>query len=133
MALSARLLGGQKRRLGRFLFACYASNFKEQLRHLTAEMQTGGLTAVTFHICCGLAGGTGSGSLIDILAQVRTLYRDSRTYKIYIAYTFLPEEFPKANWDTGNYHANGYAALLELNAISVGLLPPYDVDGAGKD
>ncbi|MEO7718034.1 MAG: tubulin-like doman-containing protein, partial [Capsulimonas sp.] len=33
------------------------------------------------------------------------------------------------NWDTGNYHANGYAALMELNALSVGALQPYDVTG----
>ena len=123
-------LGGQKRLLGRFLFSCYASNFKEQLRQLTNELQTGGLSSVTFHVCCGLAGGTGSGSLIDVLAQVRNLYRDSRTYKI-IAYTFLPEEFPKANWDTGNYHANGYAALQELNALSVNMFRPHDVAERG--
>src|SRR5215510_7422238 len=45
-------LGGQKRRLGRFLFACKAADFKAQLRHLTSDMQTGGLSAVTFHVCC---------------------------------------------------------------------------------
>ena len=60
-------LGGQKRRLGRFLFACKSADFTAQLGQLASEMQTGGLSAVTFHICCGLAGGTGSGSLIDVL------------------------------------------------------------------
>lgn len=125
------VLGGQKRRLGRFLFACHAADFKSQLRYLANDMQTGGLSSVTFHVCCGLAGGTGSGSLIDILAQVRHLYRDSRTYKI-IVYTFLPEEFPKANWDTGNYHANGYAALAELNSLSVGRFCPHDVAERGE-
>ena len=114
-------LGGQKRRLGRFLFACKVADFKAQLRHLTSEMQTGGLSAVTFHVCCGLAGGTGSGSVLDVIAQLRNLYRESRTYRI-LMYALLPEEFSKANWDTGNYHANGYAALLELNALSVGTI-----------
>ena len=41
----------------------------------------------------------------------------------------LPEENPKPNWDTGNYHSNGYAALLDLNALSVGRLQPHDVTG----
>jgi hypothetical protein len=31
-------LGGQKRRLGRFLFACKASDFTAQLRHLASEL-----------------------------------------------------------------------------------------------
>jgi hypothetical protein len=123
-------LGGQKRRLGRFLFACKAADFKAQLRHLTSEMQTGGLSAVTFHVCCGLAGGTGSGSVLDVIAQMRNLYREPRTYRI-LMYALLPEEFPKANWDTGNYHANGYAALSELNALSVGTFPPHDVAERG--
>lgn len=123
-------LGGQKRRLGRFLFACKAQDFTAQLRQLAGEMQTGGQSAVTFHICCGLAGGTGSGSLIDVIAQVRNLYRESRSYRI-ILYTLLPDQFPKANWDTGNYHANGYAALLELNALSVNAFHPHNVAGNG--
>ncbi len=123
-------LGGQKRRLGRFLFACKAADFAAQLRQLASEMQTGGLSAITFHICCGLAGGTGSGSLLDILAQVRHLFRDSRTYRV-LVYALLPDQFPKANWDTGNYHANGYAALLELNALSVSALQLHNVSGNG--
>ncbi|MGH9427177.1 MAG: tubulin-like doman-containing protein, partial [Terriglobia bacterium] len=85
---------------------------------------------MTFHICCGLAGGTGSGSLIDVVSQVRNLYRESRNYRI-IVYALLPDQFPKANWDTGNYHANGHAALLELNALSVNAFQPHNVAGNG--
>jgi hypothetical protein len=118
----------QRRRLGRFLFACKAADFTAQLRQLTSDLQTGGLAAVTFHVCWGLAGGTGSGSLVDVVSQVRHLYGDARSYKI-IVYALLPDQFPKANWDTGNYHANGYAALLELNALSVGTLLPHHVNG----
>ena len=123
-------LGGQKRRLGRFLFSCKAREFKDQLRQLASEMTTGGESAVTFHVCVGLAGGTGSGSVIDIVSQIRNLYRDSRDFRI-IIYALLPDEFPKPNWDTGNYHANGFAALLELNAMSVSAYRPHDVTGAG--
>ena len=93
-------------------------------------MQDGSLMAITFHICCGLAGGTGSGALVDVLAQIRKVYSDSDTYRI-LLYTLLPEKVPKPNWDTGNYHANGYAALLELNALSVGVFEPHDVAARG--
>ena len=123
-------LGGQKRRLGRFLFACKSQNFKNQLNQLVGELTTGSEAAVTFHICAGLAGGTGSGSVIDIVSQVRALYRDPKTYRIVI-YALLPEEIPNQNWDTGNYHANGFAAIKELNALSVRNLKPHDVAGSG--
>ena len=122
-------LGGQKRRLGRFLFACKADQFRQQLQNQVRQLQNQGEIAVTFHICAGLAGGTGSGCLLDVIAQVRDNYPDARTYRI-IVYTLLPDRYPKPNWDTGNYHANGYAALMELNALSVGAYHPFDVTGA---
>jgi len=123
-------LGGQKRRLGRFLFASKARSFKSQLIQLALELTTGGEASITFHICCGLAGGTGSGSLIDVIAQIRELYPEPRMYRI-VVYALLPEEIPNSNWDTGNYHANGYASLLELNALSVGSYQPYDIVESG--
>ncbi|MGO8671769.1 MAG: tubulin-like doman-containing protein [Capsulimonadaceae bacterium] len=121
-------LGGQKRRLGRFLFACKADQFKQQLRNQVREVQTKGEIPITFHICVGLAGGTGSGSIVDAIAQIRDTYPDAKTYKV-IVYALLPDRYPKPNWDTGNYHANGYAALMELNALSVGAYRPHDVTG----
>lgn len=124
-------LGGQKRRLGRFLFACKARAFKDQLKQLAGEITTGGDASVTFHVCCGLAGGTGSGAVIDAVAQIRALYRDPKMYRIVI-YALLPEEIPNPNWDTGNYHANGYAALAELNALSVGTYQPHDIAERGE-
>jgi hypothetical protein len=44
-------------------------------------------------------------------------------------YALLPETYPNPNWDTGNYHANGFAALLELNALSVNRFAPHDLLG----
>ena len=121
-------LGGQKRRLGRFLFACKVDSFKQQVQSLAKDLQTGGATDITFHISCGLAGGTGSGSLIDAISQLRDTYPDSKRYRI-IVYALLPDTYPNPNWDTGNYHANGYAALQELNGLSVGRFQPTDLTG----
>ena len=121
-------LGGQKRRLGRFLFACKAGNYREQVQTQVKQLQQNGQTEVTFHIVVGLAGGTGSGSVIDAVAQLRDLYPDSKRFRILI-YALLPDAYPHPNWDTGNYHANGFAALTELNALSVGSYQPYDVTG----
>ena len=124
-------LGGQKRRLGRFLFACKAGNYREQVQTQVKLLQQSGETDVTFHIVLGLAGGTGSGSVIDAVAQLRDLYPDSRRFRI-LVYALLPDAYPHPNWDTGNYHANGFAALTELNAMSVGSYQPYDVTGVKK-
>jgi hypothetical protein len=121
-------LGGQKRRLGRFLFACKADKYREQVQTQVKLLQKDGQTEVTFHLLVGLAGGTGSGSIVDAVAQLRDLYPDSKRFRI-LVYALLPDAYPPPNWDTGNYHANGFAALTELNAMSVGAYQPYDVLG----
>lgn len=121
-------LGGQKRRLGRFLFACKIDLFRERVQAQVRRVQAAGDTDTTFHILCGLAGGTGSGSVVDAVAQLRDLYPDAQRYRI-LVYALLPDAYPLQNWDTGNYHANGYAALLELNALSAGAWQPHDVRG----
>ena len=124
---AANIIGGQKRRLGRFLFACKVSDFKSQVAALVRDMQKGASVATVFHVCCGLAGGTGSGSVIDAVAQIRANYPDTR-YKI-IIYALLPERDPDGNKAGPNYHANGYAALAELNALAVGAYQPHDISG----
>ena len=123
-------VGSQRRRLGRFLLATNISAFNNalnaQVQLLTNKSQD---PNVTFHICCGLAGGTGSGTIVDIVAQIRSLYRPASTDQFRIVvYAFLPDERPKPNRDmTGYYHANGYAALRELNALSTGRFKPIDL------
>jgi len=130
---AANIVGGQKRRLGRFLFAGRSAEFRRRVSELVREMQhhdnpsfpRGNET--TFHICCGLAGGTGSGSIVDAVCQIRALFPDS-SYRINI-YALLPERNPPAQKAGVNYHANGYAALMELNALGVGAWKPHDVTG----
>ncbi|MFA7345903.1 MAG: tubulin-like doman-containing protein [Terrimicrobiaceae bacterium] len=123
-------LGGQKRRLGRFLFACRASGadgFVAKLRNQVAELKkASGENSVTFHVCCGLAGGTGSGSFLDVVALIRKHYPEDH-HRV-VLYALLPDIDPPANWDTGNYHANGFSALAELNALGVGSYFPHDVE-----
>jgi len=130
-ANAANIIGGQKRRLGRFLFACYATQFRNQVDAFVKEMETGGIASVTFHVCCGLAGGTGSGCVVDVVSQIREAYRDKK-YRI-VVYALIPDKNPGANRAQANYHANGYAALMELNALSIGAFKPHDVSGRNKE
>ena len=131
-------IGGQRRRLGRTLFANNlasrdGSDFMSRLKQAVQAMQSQtNDQQVTFHICAGLAGGTGSGSVVDTIAQIRQEYRPQpggTQYKVYL-YLYVPEiNVANASHDSGFYQANGYAALSELNAMSVGAYHPYDVTG----
>jgi hypothetical protein len=130
---AAQVVGGQKRRLGRFLFACESAEFRDRVRDFVNDMTHNSpngqrSSQVTFHVCCGLAGGTGSGSVIDAIAQIRASFPEAKDR--IILYLMLPERLPAPASKAGpNYHANGYAALMELNALAVGAWKPHDVTG----
>lgn len=129
--------GGQRRRLGRFLFAHNSKKFREAIGRLTSEVNKIQLDArapkkagITYHLLCGLAGGTGSGSIVDAIAQVGNFSTDPADR--ILVYCVLPERVPESGWDSGNYHANGYAALKEINGLLVKRYRPWDVlEGAG--
>lgn len=131
-------IGGQRRRFGRLLIANSLQTkaqegFLPKIKEAVTNLQSRGNNEsdVTFHICAGLAGGTGSGSILDVVSQVRALYTPTERipYKIYL-YLYIPENGePAWEGEKGYYHANGYAALQELNALSVGALKPIDITG----
>ncbi len=125
--LNVDAAGGQMRRLGRFLFTMSVERFCGQVQSLLSDLQSRTKSdATTFHVFCGLAGGTGAGSVVDAVAQLRRLYPESKTHRIVI-YVYLPDMNPPPAWKGRNYHANAYAALLELNAISAGAWAPFDI------
>jgi len=135
-------IGGQRRRLGRLLFANNLSgpvekSFETRLKSSVERLTTASTDQlVTFHICAGLAGGTGSGSIIDTIAQIRKVYSPKTGAKVYL-YLYVPESIvANPRHDAGYYQANGYAALLELNAISIEgkyKYMPFDVTGGLKN
>lgn len=129
-------IGGQRRRFGRILMAnnvvnnpseSYKNALHDHIHHLT---ELGGTGKMTFHIIAGLAGGTGSGSIVDAVAQLHKIIAPmSGEYEVYL-YLYVPEILVEARANEGFYHANGYAALTELNAISLGdKYQPTDISG----
>ena len=114
--------GGQIRRLGESLFEPRCGDFVDHLeKNMVKNLQVeSGHNGVSFHICAGLAGGTGSGTFLQVAAQLRKTFPVSAHYPIYL-YLLLPESHsPWAkNGDATNYYANGYAALQELNAYLI--------------
>ena len=132
-------IGGQRRRLGRILIAnnlsdkSNGSNFCSVIKSAVGRLQqNSGDNDVTFHICAGLAGGTGSGSIIDAISQIRKAYpyqESTHSFKIRL-FLYMPERnMVFLDHDNGFYQANGYAALQELNALSVGNYHPLDITG----
>ncbi|RQW26590.1 hypothetical protein EHS17_09355 [Rhodobacteraceae bacterium CH30] len=127
----------QRRKLGRLVFAQNASRFVKALEDRLALLESGnGKVGAVIHVVCGLAGGTGSGSIVDAVAQIRHKYQDHDQYRILI-YAMLPEKNSKRVKDVAGfstYYANGYAALAELNAMAVGQYKPVHLlDGSRLD
>ena len=125
---------GQKRRLGRLLFANGSPDFNRMVgvkaRKLSFNPDG---SKITYHVIAGLAGGTGSGSVVDVVAQLRHQFPDQQKNKI-ILYLLLPEEHPNPEWaSTNNYQPNGYVALTELNAMDMGAFKPWNVSERDYD
>lgn len=115
---------GQKRRAGRILFGSSVQSYLNTLKNQYVKVKgINNTSKLNIHIFTGLAGGTGSGAIIDVLAQTRYKYPDSKI----ILYAMVPEHTPPGTCDAGRYHANGYAALMELNALIVKKYLPCDV------
>jgi hypothetical protein len=113
--------GGQIRRLGVALFEPRCPDFVEHVKRMVRGLgEKSGKAETSFHVFAGLAGGTGSGAFLHVIAQLRSLYSESRHYPIYL-YLLLPE--PNSPWaknnTSTNYYANGFAALKELNAYLI--------------
>jgi len=127
-------IAGQRRRFGRILLASSmnaggTANFMSLLKQevSTVKGKNSGNEKVNFHICAGLAGGTGSGTIIDVIAQIKHLYKESATIFLYL---YVPEDRDLVyNSGVTYYQANGYAALQELNAMSVRQYAPVDISG----
>ena len=129
-------IGGQRRRFGRMLLANNVmtnplNGFSAVLKDRIVKMNNSSTTKaeITFHICAGLAGGTGSGSIIDAIAQLHKIVAPMGNTFDVLLYLYVPEILVASKYDAGYYHANGYAALREINAIALEKYHPTDIGG----
>ena len=137
------LLGGgagQMRRAGRILFGANVFQYRAAMENVYNRVNDISKASGTrIYIFGGLAGGTGSGSIVDVIAQTRMIpaFKDGYQTTCYgkstgtniVAYAMIPEIYPPYGYDVGRYHANGYAALKELNALFCKAWKPYDLTG----
>lgn len=128
-------IGGQRRRFGRMLIANNIgtldsqNSFVSRLKDRADFLINKGDGKLDFHVCAGLAGGTGSGSIIDVIAQIRKVTAPMGDHFRLFLYLYVPEILVPDKHNSGYYHANGYAALSELNALSLDVYHPTDVTG----
>ena len=131
---------GQMRRAGRILFGANVSMYLASLGNVYEKVsKISKASSTCIYIFGGLAGGTGSGSIVDVVAQTRMFPSFKEEYQSkggkatgtnIVAYVMVPEINPPAGWAMGpRYHANGYAALKELNALLCKAWKPYDLTG----
>lgn len=121
---------GQKRRAGRILFGANVAKYRQAVNAQFEKCKKiSGNDKTTILIFSGLAGGTGSGSIVDVVAQTRKIDQFNNDGTAIVVFPMIPEVTPPGGCDAGRYHANGYAALQELNALLVGAYKPYDLTG----
>ena len=120
----------QNRRLGRVMFAANAQRFYNMLQEKDHELSmiTGHDDLEKIYIVTGLAGGTGSGSVVDVIAQAHKRY----PHAVIFVMVALPTIPPRYGHDQGHYLANVYAALKELNALNVDAFRPLDMMTSGQ-
>ncbi|WPX40597.1 tubulin-like doman-containing protein [Akkermansia sp. N21116] len=117
---------GQMRRFGRLLGAANGSHIVQAIDGAVARFGDGAgavQASCTFHIFATLGGGTGSGTIVDVVSYIRNRFSNKQNYPIYL-YLYIAGEHAKNPRKTEFFYPNQYAALRDLNAINVGKYEP---------
>ncbi|MDA8960095.1 tubulin-like doman-containing protein [Akkermansiaceae bacterium] len=109
----------QRRRLGRLLFARNADRIKKSICEDKITPMLGSNNSCAIHIFASLAGGTGSGGIVDLVTMLRKEYANTSTedgFPIFLYLYVTEREFQNAK--VGNFHENQAACLRDLNALA---------------
>jgi hypothetical protein len=125
----------QLRKLGRIYFASSVYNgqnnsFEKKLRlvHDNVVRKSGNNKKTYYHVLVGLSGGSGSGTIIDVISLISKYIQSNHlTEDKIIIYAILPERNVQNKNNLGFYYSNAYAALKEINAIAVKEYKPIDI------
>ncbi len=124
----------QIRRLGRLALA-NGNNLQNLLATFNDRrkaLSTGGTLDVSIHIACTSGCGTGSGTLVDTITQLRRVLADEQGRFPIFLYIFATSG-DVGSVNAGNFYANQYSILQELNALRLGIYHPWDISGtSGK-
>lgn len=115
----------QRRRLGRLLFARNAERIRTACQQKISPMLSASFRCA-IHIFASLAGGTGSGCLIDLITSLRTAYPNASTddgFPIFLYLYTTEQKFPASQ--VGCFHENQAAVLRDLNALACEKYHPH--------
>ena len=115
----------QRRRLGRLLFARNAERIRTACQQKITPMLSASYSCA-IHIFASLAGGTGSGCLIDLITTLRTTYPNASTangFPIFLYLYTTEQKFPASQ--VGYFHENQAAVLRDLNALACDKYNPH--------
>jgi hypothetical protein len=118
----------QRRRIGRILFSRNSAQIKNACQAKINRMLTAA-NQCAIHVFASLAGGTGSGCLIDLVTTLRTAYPNSSTeggFPIFLYLYVTDEKLPESQ--VGFFHENQTAVLRDLNAIVCERFNPHLMD-----
>ncbi|MBE6416477.1 MAG: hypothetical protein E7032_08110 [Akkermansiaceae bacterium] len=118
---------GQRRRYGRLLAASSAAAIRQRIdagMTTLAEGLTDRDRRVTFHVFATLGGGTGSGSIVDVLTLIPELCRARNLHCKVVAYLFVGAG-GVGTQNTGFFYQNEYAALRDINALMANRYRPF--------
>lgn len=114
----------QRRRFGRLLFATAADAVRQAVVfNKVGTMLQSAKHTCWFHVFASLAGGTGSGCIVDLITMLRQEFPDANPvggFPIYL-YLFLTDS-DGSGVDVGYFYQNQFAALRDLNALMAGRL-----------
>ena len=116
----------QRRRFGRLLFANHANRIRKAVCEEKISPLLANSNECAIHIFASLAGGTGSGSIIDLITMLRTEYPStsvSEGFPIFLYLYVTDDEFEDAQ--VGYFHQNQYATLRDLNALACSRIRPH--------
>lgn len=112
---------GQRRRYGRMLLARRVNELNQRVAAGADALREGSPVPneITFHIFATLGGGTGSGSVVDMVTYLRKNFAENalRSVTIYL-YLYVGGDNPSVQTaDVGLFYENEYASLRDLNAL----------------
>jgi hypothetical protein len=132
----AKKAGNQMRRLGRVNLIPNIIDIVDIVSKNENALSNARIAETLIHIVAGLAGGTGSGSVVDVTSHLLKYFeKRSNSVKINL-YLKLPEVQIPQGWggqftgplkNVSFYKINGYAALKEVNGLASGIFHPYDI------
>lgn len=109
----------QRRRLGRLLFARNADRIRKAVCEDKITPMLGSSHRCAIHIFASLAGGTGSGGIVDLVTMLRTEFPNASTedgFPIFLYLYVTDRKFEESM--VGCFHENQAAVLRDLNALA---------------